>query len=228
VRAASSDSRDTAANAECPVGGAATLEIGADGSVRASDPASSEGVPALVRGELHDVDVDRRRDDGDDGDDDEADQRKTLDPDAWEDFSYWDLHAYFSCDAVFAGNLRIYDAADWIRLRRFYHSFVYWDEKENPRQEGDPDRTYQISAEAFDQPTTPFQTGKKGRGLKAARNLRRGELVFRAPNNTVVFADGDETCGMAYYTTRDVEKGEELLADYREFAMKLSWDKMGL
>jgi len=264
-----------------------------DAAQQARAGAGSERAPVLARGDLHRVD---RRPDGGDVDEDVEPE---PDPDNWEDFSHWDLNRYFGCDAIFAGPLVLYDAAAWERLRHFYHSFVFHDERENPYYDGEPDRTYQISDEAFAQPTTPFHTGgKKGRGLRAARDLRAGELVFQATNNTIVFADGatwraflfaihdnyddadaaqaacdllvwswvqdvgdspvivvdldngsllnqgregpgwdppnvrcgrgdGDECGMSYYTTRDVKEGEELLADYREFANR-SWDRVQL
>jgi SET domain-containing protein len=33
---------------------------------------------------------------------------------------------------------------------------------------------------------------------------------------------------MEYYATRDIKTGDEILCDYREFAMLDSWEDMGL
>ena len=37
----------------------------------------------------------------------------------------------------------------------------------------------------------PYQSGgSKGRGLKAARNIQRGDVIFKQTNNTIIFNDG--------------------------------------
>lgn len=236
---------------------------------------------------------------------DEAETKANLNPDLWHQYSYWNLHAYFSCHRVFAASRTVYDSEKWIDLRHFYQVFRKEDEEEEPIPEGKPERTYQFSKEAFDPPLEPFQAGKKGRGLKAARDITKGELVFQATNNTVIFTDGhtwrnflfaiyerngdeettegdsettcdvlvwswvqalvddgplvvvadldngsllnegrfqkgwetpnvrcgkegDTRCMMSYYATTDIKMGDELLCDYREFALLDSWSDMGL
>ncbi|KAL7527677.1 hypothetical protein ACHAXR_002073 [Thalassiosira sp. AJA248-18] len=233
----------------------------------------------------------------------EAETKADLDPNLWHEWRYWDLHAFFSCAKVFAQPRNVYDKEKWTDLRQFYHQFVKDDKEEYPIPEGQPERSYQFSTEYFDPPLEPFQAGEKGRGLKAARDISKGELVFKATNNTVIFThghtwrkflfavnerngegemyddetacdvlvwswvqtleedgplvivadldngsllnegrdepnwespnvrcgqEGDERCMMEYYATKDIKKGNELLCDYREFALLDSWVRMGL
>jgi len=40
--------------------------------------------------------------------------------------------------------------------------------------------------------------------------------------------EGDTMCMMEYYATEDIKEGDELLCDYRDFALLWSWDVMGL
>ena len=231
----------------------------------------------------------------------EAEVAENLDSELWYQYRYWELHAYFSCAKVFAQPRHVYDTEQWIELRKFYHEYVKDDLEEKPLQEGEGVRSYQFSKEAYDPPLTPFQAGAKGRGLKAARDIPKGELVFKATNNTVIFThghtwrkflfdiherndepfddetacdvlvwswvqaleedgplvivtdfdngsllnegrdesgwespnvrcgkEGDKMCMMEYYATKDIKEGDELLCDYREFALLDSWVDMGL
>lgn len=237
---------------------------------------------------------------------------------SWDELSYWELHASFTCHRVMAGNRPVYDAERWRRLRDFYNEFVADDLKKDPIAAGDPPRTYKFSEDSFDAPTDPFgveevaddaditeEDEEKGRGLRAARDIGKGELVFKATNNTVVFnvgytwrdfllamykrpgihgephdaettcdfmvwswiqrleedgplvivndmdngsllnegrfgdpdyddpnvrcgKEGDKVCLMSYYALRDIKKGEELLCDYKDFALIWSWGDMGV
>eukprot|EP00581_Thalassiosira_minuscula_P010154 CAMPEP_0183710958 /NCGR_PEP_ID=MMETSP0737-20130205/6565_1 /TAXON_ID=385413 /ORGANISM="Thalassiosira miniscula, Strain CCMP1093" /LENGTH=450 /DNA_ID=CAMNT_0025939337 /DNA_START=58 /DNA_END=1410 /DNA_ORIENTATION=+ len=121
---------------------------------------------------------------------DEKNIKDTLDPDLWYRFSYWEMHSYFSCNRAFAGKRPVYDAAKWAALRDHYQIFRENDKVDKPLLEGEHERTYQFSTETFDPPLIPFQTAEKGRGLQAARNIKKGELVFQATNNTVIFTHG--------------------------------------
>mmetsp|Transcript_9471 Transcript_9471/g.20446 ORF Transcript_9471/g.20446 Transcript_9471/m.20446 type:complete len:461 (+) Transcript_9471:31-1413(+) len=235
----------------------------------------------------------------------EAELKSSLPPDLWWQFSYWELHAYFSCAAAFKVSRPVYDAAKWNDLRDFYHQFAARDLEDKPLQEGEGPRTFQYSEESYEPPLIPFQAGEKGRGLKASRNIAKGELVFKATNNTVVFTHGHtwrkflfaiyerfgddeekgevdsftacdtlvwswvqaleedgplyiiadldngslmnegrfeegweppnvrcgkegEECELAYYAMVDIKEGEEILCDYREFALLSAWPAMGL
>lgn len=117
----------------------------------------------------------------------EANLRDDLDPDLWFQYSYWELHAYYSCARVFAGPRTVYDPEKWNDLREYYHAFIIEDKEE---REWKKPRSYQFSAESFDPPMEPFQAGDKGRGLQAGRDISKGELVFKATNNTVIFTHG--------------------------------------
>mmetsp|Transcript_19268 Transcript_19268/g.41788 ORF Transcript_19268/g.41788 Transcript_19268/m.41788 type:complete len:439 (+) Transcript_19268:81-1397(+) len=227
-----------------------------------------------------------------------ADHKAELDPELWYEFTYWDLQAYFSCRRVFAGTVPVYDTEKWNGVRQLYQDFVKKDKKDRSYDEDNPKRMYQFSTESFDPPIEPFQAGgAKGRGIKAARDISKGELVFKATENTVIFTnghtwrkflfainerydnettcdvlvwswvqaiekggplvivsdfdngsllnegredpgfeppnvrcgkEGDTMCMMEYYATKDIKEGDELLCDYRDFALLWSWADMGL
>ncbi|EED86622.1 predicted protein [Thalassiosira pseudonana CCMP1335] len=236
------------------------------------------------------------------GDDDVQDElaiKNLLDPEEWYKYSYWELHAYFSCAAEFKKSKDVYPPERWIDLRDFYHEFTKEDLEEFPIPEGEPERSYQYTEGSYDPPMETFQSGYKGRGLKASRDIKEGELVFQATNNTVIFTHGhtwrkflfsiyeryedrfdsettcdvlvwswiqrlvpggplvivmdidngslmnegreepgwekpnikcgkDGWCDFDYFAIKDIRKGEEILCDYREFAMLNAWNMMGL
>jgi hypothetical protein len=228
--------------------------------------------------------------------------KNSLDPDEWYSFSYWELHAYFSCAAEFIKSKPIPAPERWNDLRAFYREFVVQDLQDWPLQNDDEPRSYIYTEGSYDPPMTPFQSGFKGRGLKANRFIEEGELVFRATNNTIIFTHGhtwrkflfalyerygeeedqldsettcdvlvwswiqrlqpggplvivmdldngslmnegredegwedpnvkcgkSDWCDFEYYAIKDIEEGEEILCDYREFAMLNAWVHMGL
>ncbi len=101
---------------------------------------------------------------------------------SWERYDLSEMHEYFKCDEAFATTRPWWTSDQWREVRDLYRTVA----KEN---EGG---TYQMSEDVFDfsQIAEPFQAGKeKGRGLKAARDIRQGELILRTTNNTVVFND---------------------------------------
>ena len=132
-----------------------------------------------------------------------------LDPEKWETFSYWQLHAYFGCTRAFAGKRPIYDAAKWAEIRDYWHQFKKEDEEETPIVEELGPRTYQFTTETAEFALEPFQSGEKGRGLLAARDISKGEMVFKGTNNTIVFTHGHTWRSMlfAFYDERP-EEGE--------------------
>ncbi|KAL7448058.1 hypothetical protein ACHAWC_000317, partial [Mediolabrus comicus] len=121
----------------------------------------------------------------------EARKRRELNPERWTEFSYWELHAYFACDKLFASPRPIWTDEQWRDLRDFYHEFVEEDRQDGMIREGAV-RAYQLSKDEYDltKNAIPFQSGEKGRGLKAVRDIKAGELVFKATNNTIVFNYG--------------------------------------
>ena len=121
----------------------------------------------------------------------EARKRRELNPERWTEFSYWELHAYFACDKTFASPRPIWTDEQWRDLRDFYHEFVEEDRKDGMIRDGAV-RAYQLSKDEYDltKNAIPFQSGEKGRGLKAVRDIKAGELVFKATNNTIVFNYG--------------------------------------
>jgi len=136
----------------------------------------------------------------------EADRKALMDPAKWYLLTYWELHAYFGCARVMAGQRQVYDEVKWAAVRDYWHEFKKRDEAETPLVDGKP-RTYQFTTEAFDPPTEPFQSGLKGRGLRAARDIKKGELAFKATNNTIIFTHGHTWRSLlfAYYD----ERGED-------------------
>ncbi|KAL7506361.1 hypothetical protein ACHAXN_003658 [Cyclotella atomus] len=232
----------------------------------------------------------------------EAMIKDSLDPEEWYAYSYWELHAYFSCAAEFIKSKPIPTPERWNDLRSFYHEFVKQDLQDWPLQNENEPRSYIYTDVSYDPPMEPFQSGFKGRGLKANRRIEKGELVFRATNNTIIFTHGhtwrkflfalyerhgeeehqldsettcdvlvwswiqrlvprgplvivmdldngslmnegredegwedpnvkcgkEDWCDFEYYAIKDIEVGEEILCDYREFAMLNAWVDMGL
>ena len=251
--------------------------------------------------------------------DDEDDGRRTwgevreelisrygLEEKNWYRWRYWPMHAWLRCKRVNAHLRRFYTPERWRVMREFYHDFVESDLAEKPLRDGERPRTYQFTLnESFDPPTVPTQT-KYGRGLAAARDIKEGELVFKATNNTIVFAHphtwrkwiwalynevddktsggkdfpeyacdamvwswiqrfemdgpryivldldngsllnegragdpnfqppnvrcGEEggECDMSYYALQDIREGDELLCDYRSFALIDDWGEISL
>ena len=86
---------------------------------------------------------------------------------------------------------QIWTDEQWRDMREFYHEFVEEDKKDGKVNEGQV-RSYQFSTDEYDltQNAIPFQTVDRGRGLKAVREIKAGELVFKATNNTIVFNHG--------------------------------------
>ena len=234
----------------------------------------------------------------------EADMVSNMDVDKWYALSYWKLHAYFGCARVFAFSRPLYTNEMWTELRQLWRDFAIEDkETVPPLTENEMERTYRYGSDSFDPPMEPFQSGMKGRGLRATRDISKGEMVFKATNNTVIFTrghtwrlflfyiyerhgeagpldsgmtcdtlvwswvqtleedgdpvvvadfdngsllnegrdeegwdppnvrcgkEGDTMCMMEYYATKDIRTGDEILCDYREFAMLDSWEDIGL
>ena len=245
----------------------------------------------------------------------EWDTKNSLNPNDWASFRYWQLHAYFGCARAFALGRPLYTQEMWDELRQEWINFRAIDKqiKDGPKlpaiinEDGtvlvdDIERTYQFSKATFDPPMEANLTPMKGRGLRALRPIRKGELMFKATNNTVIFTaghtwrlflfhlyerygeetpepgmtcdvlvwswvqpleedgdfvvvadfdmgsllnegreengfdppnvrcgkEGDTMCMMEYYATKDIQSGDEILCDYREFAYLDSWGAIGL
>lgn len=102
---------------------------------------------------------------------------------SWKRLTISEMREHFECDEAFASTRPWWTSDQWREVRDIYRAFA----KENKGG------TYQMSEDVFDfsQIAEPFQAGEeKGRGLKAARDIRQGEIVLRSTNNTVVFNDG--------------------------------------
>jgi len=120
----------------------------------------------------------------------ESELASMLDPRARYTWSHEQLHAYFGCERSFAFTRPLYDDGMWTELRRLWRDFAEEDKGSLPPKEGEPERTYRFGTDSFDPPMEPFQTAERGRGLRATRDIARGEMVFKATNNTIVFTRG--------------------------------------
>ena len=232
----------------------------------------------------------------------ELEIKNALDPDDWYRYSYWELHAYFSCAYEFTKSKPIPSPERWNEIRSYYHQFVAEDLEDWPLENEKEPRSYVYTEGEYRPPMEPFQSGFKGRGLRANRFIARGELVFKATNNTIIFTHGhtwrkflfalyerngeeeekldgemacdvlvwswiqqmvpggplvivmdldngslmnegredegwedpnvkcgkEDWCDFEYYAIKDIEEGEEILCDYREFAYLDAWKHMGL
>lgn len=103
---------------------------------------------------------------------------------SWKRLTVSEMWEHFECEGAFATTRPWWTPDQWREVRDIYRAFA----KEN---EGG---TFQMAENVleldFNQIAEPFQAGKeKGRGLKAARDIRHGEIVLRTTNNTVVFND---------------------------------------
>ena len=102
----------------------------------------------------------------------------------WRSYTIPEMHEHFQCDEAFANTRSWWTSDQWREVRDLYRDFA----KKNEAG------TYQIAKDTtFDSSdiAEPFQAGEeKGRGLRAARDIREGEVVLRATNNTIVFNDG--------------------------------------
>ena len=121
----------------------------------------------------------------------ESELASMLDPRARYTWSHEQLHAYFGCERSFAFTRPLYDDGMWTELRQLWRDFAEEDKRGPlPPRGGEPERTHRLGTGSFEPPMEPFQTGERGRGLRATRDIARGELVFEATNNTIVFTRG--------------------------------------
>jgi hypothetical protein len=116
--------------------------------------------------------------------------RRQLDPMKWDSFDYSDIHHFFSCTKLSSSPRPWWSEKQFKDVRDFYHEFAENDD--TPFIGFITRSTYQATDEVYDisQNAIPYQTGTvKGRGLKASRDIRQGEMIIKTNNNTVVFND---------------------------------------
>lgn len=115
-------------------------------------------------------------------------------PPNWETFRSKEMRRYFECNKAFASSTRPWWTDQEFRIvRELYQDLLRSERSGLVRGSSTPPGTYQLSNEVFDfsQIVVPYQDGEgKGRGLKAARDVQKGEQIFKATNNTVAFTDG--------------------------------------
>ncbi|KAL7534731.1 hypothetical protein ACHAWF_004930 [Thalassiosira exigua] len=106
-----------------------------------------------------------------------------LDPDKWYEYTHLEMTAAFNCKQIMLGHRPIYRSESWTKIRELYHQFS---------QDYDEDELFQFNTDDVNPqfPTEPFQSTTKGRSLRAARDIRKGELIYKPTNNTIVFVDG--------------------------------------
>lgn len=116
----------------------------------------------------------------------EALARRQLDPSRWDTFGYWEIYHYYACDKILFSSPRpVWSEQLFRNVRDFYHAFV--------ENNDSPSSTHQANDDVYDmsQNAIPYQSGgNKGRGLKAARDIKRGDVIFKSSNNTIIFNDG--------------------------------------
>jgi hypothetical protein len=115
-----------------------------------------------------------------------------VDPEKWESFGLIEMQRHFECHKAFTSTRPWWTKDKWREVRDFYRDFA---QVNRPFRKGNESTgTYQHGKDTlFDssQNAVPYQHGgEKGRGLKAARDIREGEIILQATNNTVVFLDG--------------------------------------
>lgn len=74
-------------------------------------------------------------------------------------YTYWELHAYFSCDRAFARGRYVYDTEMWNTLRQLYHDFAKEDWKDRSYDKDNLVRTYQYNTKSPDSLIEPFLAG---------------------------------------------------------------------
>lgn len=121
----------------------------------------------------------------------EAMIRRLLDPSKWDTFDYWGIYHYFACDKLVYSSARpIWSEQLFRDTRDFYHEFV---ENDDTPFTGLFRSTHQANEDVYDfsQNAVPYLSGgEKGRGLKAARDIKEGDVIFKSTNNTIIFNDG--------------------------------------
>ena len=119
----------------------------------------------------------------------EAMSRRQLDPAAWETFDYWEIYHYFGCVKIMSSTRPVWSEQLFRDTRDFYHDFV---ENDDTPFVGIFRSTHQANEDVYDvsQNVIPNQSDNKGRGLKAARDIKQGEMIFKATNNTIIFNHG--------------------------------------
>ena len=113
-------------------------------------------------------------------------------PKKWETFDHYKMRTYFECKKAFKSARPWWTDQEWRIVREVYQDLLK-SERAGLVRGSTKIGTYQASDEVFDfsQIVVPYQAGKeKGRGLKAAKDIKKGDMIFKATNNTVVFTDG--------------------------------------
>ncbi|KAK1739902.1 hypothetical protein QTG54_009661 [Skeletonema marinoi] len=113
-------------------------------------------------------------------------------PTKWDTFDHYKMRTYFECSKAFESERPWWTDQEWRIVRELYQDLLK-SERAGLVRGSTKIGTYRVSDEVFDfsQIVVPYQAGKeKGRGLKAAKDIRKGDMIFKATNNTVVFTDG--------------------------------------
>ena len=143
---------------------------------------TDEDLPEDIKNDLQSSNEDIQR---------EAMIRRHLDPSKWDTFDYWEIYHYFTCDKLLYASARpIWSEQLFRDTRDFYHEFV---EDDDTPFTGLFRSTYQANEDVYDmsQNAVPYLSGgEKGRGLKAARDIKEGDVIFKSTNNTIIFNDG--------------------------------------
>eukprot|EP00984_Skeletonema_dohrnii_P022141 scaffold11256_cov80-Skeletonema_dohrnii-CCMP3373.AAC.1 len=85
-------------------------------------------------------------------------------PKKWETFDHYKMRTYFECKKAFESARPWWTDEEWRIVRELYQDLLK-------------------SERAGCQIVVPYQAGKeKGRGLKAAKDIKKGDMIFKATN----------------------------------------------
>jgi len=116
-------------------------------------------------------------------------------PKKWETFDKHEMRKYFQCNKAFESESPRpwWTDEEWRIVRELYQDLLKSEQTKLVRGSTKSPGTYQASNRVFDfnQIIVPYYAGKeKGRSLKAAKDIKKGDVMFKATNNTVDFKEG--------------------------------------
>jgi hypothetical protein len=102
----------------------------------------------------------------------------------WRSYTILEMEEHFKCEEAFVTTRPWWTPDQWSEVRDLYRDFA--EKNKAGTHQMFKDITFDSSEIA-----EPYQAGEeKGRGLRAARDIHKGELILRSTNNTIVFNDG--------------------------------------
>ncbi|KAL7442908.1 hypothetical protein ACHAXH_009022 [Discostella pseudostelligera] len=109
-------------------------------------------------------------------------------PDGWEDYTFADIRNHFNCDEhAYDQNKPLPSLAEWTFLRKQMKLLV--DPRLNLEDPVPPTQGYSLGNTGAPPPYYAQRSERKGRGLFASRDIKKGELVQDGPHSFIVFPD---------------------------------------